>query len=144
MEGDCNVYAHSSLWMRPTGEWSINAKMVYRLANLTISRPISLFGTENTKINRPISWILGSSSWSWKTGSWSFKKIHDQEPLFYNLWLLDHPVLIKSLQSSEHRFPPCLHPELSTMWYNHSIITSLWTKRCAATLCSYGHTVWGF
>ena len=27
--GDCNVYAHSSLWMRPTGEWSINAKMVY-------------------------------------------------------------------------------------------------------------------
>ena len=28
MEGDCNVYAHSSLWMRPTGEWSINAKMV--------------------------------------------------------------------------------------------------------------------
>ena len=29
MEGDCNVYAHSSLWMRPTGEWSINAKMVY-------------------------------------------------------------------------------------------------------------------
>ena len=31
MEGDCNVYAHSSLWMRPTGEWSINAKMVYRI-----------------------------------------------------------------------------------------------------------------
>ena len=30
MEGDCNVYAHSSLCMRPTGEWSINAKMVYR------------------------------------------------------------------------------------------------------------------
>ena len=29
MEGDCNVYAHTSLWMRPTGEWSINAKMVY-------------------------------------------------------------------------------------------------------------------
>ena len=29
MEGDCNVYAHSSLWLRPTGEWSINAKMVY-------------------------------------------------------------------------------------------------------------------
>ena len=29
MEGDYNVYAHSSLWMRPTGEWSINAKMVY-------------------------------------------------------------------------------------------------------------------
>ena len=33
MEGDCNVYAHSSLWMRPTGEWSINAKMVYRLSD---------------------------------------------------------------------------------------------------------------
>ena len=31
MEGDCNVYAHSSLWMRPTGEWSINAKMVYKI-----------------------------------------------------------------------------------------------------------------
>ena len=30
MEGDCNVHAHSSLWMRPTGERSINAKMVYR------------------------------------------------------------------------------------------------------------------
>ena len=29
MEGDCSVYAHSSLWMRPTGESSINAKMVY-------------------------------------------------------------------------------------------------------------------
>ena len=29
MEGDCNVYAHSSLWMCPTGEGSINAKMVY-------------------------------------------------------------------------------------------------------------------
>ena len=29
MEGDGDVYAHSSLWMRPTGEWSINAKMVY-------------------------------------------------------------------------------------------------------------------
>ena len=29
MEGGCNVYVHSSLWMRPTGEWSINAKMVY-------------------------------------------------------------------------------------------------------------------
>ena len=31
MEGDCNVYAHSSLWMRPTSEWSINAKMVYTM-----------------------------------------------------------------------------------------------------------------
>ena len=31
---DCNVYAHSSLWMRPTGEWSINAKMVYNIASL--------------------------------------------------------------------------------------------------------------
>ena len=26
-------------------------------------------------------------------------------------------------QSSEHRFPPCLHQELSTMWYDHSIVT---------------------
>ena len=28
-EGNCNVYAHSSLWMRLTGDWLINAKMVY-------------------------------------------------------------------------------------------------------------------
>ena len=37
MEGDCNVYAHSSLWMRPTGEWSINAKMVYYPVDMTTS-----------------------------------------------------------------------------------------------------------
>ena len=30
MEGDCNVYAHSSLWMRPTRPDRYNAKMVYR------------------------------------------------------------------------------------------------------------------
>ena len=29
MEGDCNVYAHSSLWMRPTRPDWYNAKMVY-------------------------------------------------------------------------------------------------------------------
>ena len=29
MEGDCNVYAHSSLWMRPTRPDRYNAKMVY-------------------------------------------------------------------------------------------------------------------
>ena len=27
MEGDCNVYAHSSLWMRPTRPDRYNAKM---------------------------------------------------------------------------------------------------------------------
>ena len=31
MEGDCNVYAHSSLWMRPTRPDQYNAKMVYTL-----------------------------------------------------------------------------------------------------------------
>ena len=31
MEGDCNVYAHSSLWMRPTRPDRYNAKMVYRI-----------------------------------------------------------------------------------------------------------------
>ena len=30
MEGDCDVYAHSSLWMRPTRPDRYNAKMVYR------------------------------------------------------------------------------------------------------------------
>ena len=30
MEGDCNVYAHSSLWMRPTRPDRYNAKMVYK------------------------------------------------------------------------------------------------------------------
>ena len=25
-------------------------------------------------------------------------------------------------QSSKHRFPPCLHPELSTTWNDHSIV----------------------
>ena len=29
MEGDCNVYAHSSLWMCPTRPDRYNAKMVY-------------------------------------------------------------------------------------------------------------------
>ena len=29
MEGDCNVHAHSSLWMRPTRPDRYNAKMVY-------------------------------------------------------------------------------------------------------------------
>ena len=28
--GDCNVYAHSSLWMRPTRPDRYNAKMVYK------------------------------------------------------------------------------------------------------------------
>ena len=32
MEGDCNVYAHSSLWMRPTRPDRYNAKMVYSFA----------------------------------------------------------------------------------------------------------------
>ena len=30
MEGDCNVYAHSSLWMRPTQPDRYNAKIVYK------------------------------------------------------------------------------------------------------------------
>ena len=30
MEGDCNVYAHSSLWMYPTRPDRYNAKMIYR------------------------------------------------------------------------------------------------------------------
>ena len=29
MEGDCNVYAHSSLWMRPTRPDRYNMRMVY-------------------------------------------------------------------------------------------------------------------
>ena len=43
MEGDCNVYAHSSLWMRPTGEWSINAKMVYRPINYPVRKSSQSF-----------------------------------------------------------------------------------------------------
>ena len=31
MEGDCNVYPHSSLWMRPTRPDRYNAKVVYNL-----------------------------------------------------------------------------------------------------------------
>ena len=31
MEGDCNVYAHSSLWMRPTRPDRYNVKMVYKV-----------------------------------------------------------------------------------------------------------------
>ena len=30
MEGDCNVYAHSSLWMRPTRPDRYNMRMVYK------------------------------------------------------------------------------------------------------------------
>ena len=33
MEGDCNVYAHSSLWMRPTRPDRYNMRMVYRSVN---------------------------------------------------------------------------------------------------------------
>ena len=50
MEGDCNVYAHSSLWMRPTGEWSINAKMVYTLHELSWE---NIYDTDHT------SWMRG-------------------------------------------------------------------------------------
>ena len=31
MEGDCNVYAHSSLWLRPTRPDQYNMRMVYTL-----------------------------------------------------------------------------------------------------------------
>ena len=37
MEGDCNVYAHSSLWMRPTQPDQYNAKMVYDSMKCLIS-----------------------------------------------------------------------------------------------------------
>ena len=36
-------------------------------------------------------------------------------------------------QKSEHRFPPCLHAELPTTCYNHSIVTYL---------CQYSWRVW--
>ena len=38
-------------------------------------------------------------------------------------WYLTRILTFLSVQSSEHHFPPCLHPELSTMWYDHSIVT---------------------
>ena len=34
MEGDCNVYARSSLWMRPTRPDRYNAKMVYTIVSV--------------------------------------------------------------------------------------------------------------
>ena len=37
MEGDCNVYAHSSLWMRPTRPDRYNAKMVYKWKRILYS-----------------------------------------------------------------------------------------------------------
>ena len=37
--------------------------------------------------------------------------------------------------SSEHRFPPCLHAELPTTCYNHSIVTYK---------CQYSWRVWTF
>ena len=37
MEGDCNVYAHSSLWMRPTRPDRYNAKMVYNPRNFVFT-----------------------------------------------------------------------------------------------------------
>ena len=33
MEGDCNVYAHSTLWMRPTRPDRYNMRMVYGLSS---------------------------------------------------------------------------------------------------------------
>ena len=41
MEGDCNVYAHSSLWMRPTRPDRYNAKMVNRNDTRTIGLTVN-------------------------------------------------------------------------------------------------------
>ena len=45
-------------------------------------------------------------------------------------------------QSSEHHFPPCLHPELSTTWYDHSTVTykfqylwRVWTSQVQGRDC---------
>ena len=45
MEGDCNVYAHSSLWMCPTRPDRYNAKMVYRtlFTSVTLKWPYKSF-----------------------------------------------------------------------------------------------------
>ena len=54
MEGDCNVYAHSSLWMRPTRPDRYNAKMVYihRSENMNIYTCIMCFNAINAVLLR--------------------------------------------------------------------------------------------
>ena len=61
----------------------------YRLASLTISRPISLFGTENTKINIKYFLNFGMVPGPEKLVL-VLKKNHDQEPLFiiYGSWFI--------------------------------------------------------
>ena len=76
MEGDCNVYAHSSLWMRPTGEWSINAKMVYRNGwpNTIILewRTTIILSNASPSVGREKGISLGGIFWSAKEGFSSF------------------------------------------------------------------------
>ena len=50
MEGDCNVYAHSSLWMRPTWPDRYNMRMVY----------LSVWGSFITSfiIQQPVAWQI--------------------------------------------------------------------------------------
>ena len=52
-------------------------------------------------------------------------------------------------QSSEHHFPPCLHPELSTTWYDHSIVTykfqyswHVWTSPVQGCDCDSCMLLW--
>ena len=52
---------------------------------------------------------------------------HDS-PTFFSYTFINRSIDIflefwRFCQSSEHRFPPCLHPELSIMCYDHSIVT---------------------
>ena len=71
MEGDCNVYAHSSLWMRPTGEWSINAKMVYIIGPIYLVSYIYLIYLPAKQIHPLMIWRK-----PWKLNLFHRQKLH--------------------------------------------------------------------
>ena len=58
MEGDCNVYAHTSLWMRPTWPDRYNAKMVYWLILCNISLMIWSRTIWSWTIRTLLSWTI--------------------------------------------------------------------------------------
>ena len=51
MERDCNVYTHSSLWMRPTRPDRYNAKMVYSVT-------VFFFGGGEEEKVENLNWAL--------------------------------------------------------------------------------------
>ena len=90
----------------------------YKL-KLSVSKNWQLFSNFNTR-----------QFWSQKQlkTNWAHFSEHKERPQCANIWQSLPCIDIflefwRFCQSSEHRFPPCLHAELPTTCYNHSIVT---------------------